>query len=104
MPITTAHLLFMSSAGSRRLRVTNTATRLHASALVVFSKAKVTRLNARRVQMAGTATTLVHVESKQTAVPTRVTAHGAGRTLPIVMPSGAPLTAAALQRRFRAVL
>ncbi|KAL5214221.1 hypothetical protein ABZP36_003373 [Zizania latifolia] len=52
--------------------------------------------------MAATATTLVHVESKQTAVPTLVT--GAGRTLPITVPSGPPLTAAALQRRFRAVL
>uniref|UniRef100_A0A0D9W7T4 Uncharacterized protein n=1 Tax=Leersia perrieri TaxID=77586 RepID=A0A0D9W7T4_9ORYZ len=46
----------------------------------------------------------VHVESMQTAVPTRVT--GLGRTLPVAV-SGtgpAPLTAAALQRRFRAVL
>ncbi|XP_040379487.1 uncharacterized protein LOC102723050 [Oryza brachyantha] len=52
--------------------------------------------------MAAMATTkLIHVESMQTAVPTRVT--GAGRTLPIAV-SAPPLTAAALQRRFRAVL
>jgi hypothetical protein len=43
----------------------------------------------------------VHVESLQTAVPMRTA--GAGKSLPIAV-SGPPLTAAELQRRFRAVL
>ncbi|KAJ1272113.1 hypothetical protein BS78_06G177900 [Paspalum vaginatum] len=51
--------------------------------------------------MAAAAPLLVHVESMQTAVPTRVA--GTGRSLPIAV-SGPPLTAEELQRRFRAVL
>uniref|UniRef100_A0A0E0DGP4 Uncharacterized protein n=1 Tax=Oryza meridionalis TaxID=40149 RepID=A0A0E0DGP4_9ORYZ len=54
--------------------------------------------------MATMTATMIHVESMQTAVPTRIT--GAGRTLPVAVSGGeaAPLTAASLQRRFRAVL
>ncbi|XP_062185473.1 uncharacterized protein LOC133889048 [Phragmites australis] len=44
---------------------------------------------------------LIHVESIRTAVPSRVA--GAGLSLPITV-SGPPLSAAELQRRFRAVL
>ncbi|XP_066343614.1 protein ECERIFERUM 2-like [Miscanthus floridulus] len=51
--------------------------------------------------MAASAPMLVHVESLQTAVPMRMA--GAGKSLPIAV-SGPPLTAAELQRRFRAVL
>jgi len=51
--------------------------------------------------MAATAPMLIHVESLQTAVPMRMA--GAGKSLPIAV-SGPPLTAAELQRRFRAVL
>jgi len=51
--------------------------------------------------MAAAAPVLVHVESMQTAVPARDA--GSGRSLPIAV-SGAPLAAAELQRRFRAVL
>ncbi|CAN6235805.1 unnamed protein product [Urochloa humidicola] len=50
---------------------------------------------------AAAAAVVVHVESIQTAVPERAT--GSGRSLPIAV-SGAPLAAAELQRRFRAVL
>ncbi|BAF15383.2 rosmarinate synthase [Oryza sativa Japonica Group] len=55
--------------------------------------------------MAAMTATMIHVESMQTAVPTRIT--GAGRTLPVAVSGGEappPLTAASLQRRFRAVL
>ncbi|CAD6260110.1 unnamed protein product [Miscanthus lutarioriparius] len=52
-------------------------------------------------EMAASAPMLVHVESLQTAVPMRMA--GAGKSLPIAV-SGPPLTAAELQRRFRAVL
>uniref|UniRef100_A0A0E0KTG7 Uncharacterized protein n=1 Tax=Oryza punctata TaxID=4537 RepID=A0A0E0KTG7_ORYPU len=46
---------------------------------------------------------MIHIESMQTAVPIRIT--GTGRTLPVAVSGGAaPLTAASLQRRFRAVL
>lgn len=51
--------------------------------------------------MAASAPILVRVESLQSAVPMRMA--GAGKSLPIAV-SGPPLTAAELQRRFRAVL
>ena len=55
--------------------------------------------------MAAMTATMIHVESMQTAVPTRIT--GAGRTLPVAVSGGEaapPLPAPALQRRVRAVL
>ncbi|KAM0868881.1 hypothetical protein ACQ4PT_041019 [Festuca glaucescens] len=45
----------------------------------------------------------LHVESMQTAIPTRIAVER-GRTLPIAVSGTPPITAAELQRRFRAVL
>jgi hypothetical protein len=49
------------------------------------------------------ATAHVHVESMLTAIPTRIGVER-GRTLPIEVSGTPPITAAELQRRFRAVL